>query len=56
MILFALLMGNMEWIIREFEIYRDDVEDELALLLEKEKIFWGYVERNEEPPEILPDF
>ena len=54
-ILFALLMGNSEWIIREFEIYRDDVEDDLAWLLEEEKKFWGYVERNEEPPEILPD-
>ena len=55
-ILFALLMGNSEWVIREFEIYRDDVEDDLAWLLEEEKKFWGYVERNEEPPEILPDF
>lgn len=54
-ILFALLMGNSEWVIREFEIYRDDVEDDLAWLLEEEKKFWGYVERNEEPPEILPD-
>lgn len=55
-ILFALLMGLNEWTIREFEIYRDDVEDDLAWLLEEEKKFWGYVERNEEPPEILPDF
>ena len=55
-ILSALLMGNSEWVIREFEIYRDDVEDDLAWLLEEEKKFWGYVERNEEPPEILPDF
>lgn len=56
-ILFALLMGlSGDWTLREFEIYRDDVEDELTLLLEKEKIFWDYVERNEEPPEILPDF
>ena len=54
-ILFALLMGNSEWVIREFEIYRDDVEDDLAWLLEEEKKFWGYVKRNEEPPEILPD-
>lgn len=54
-ILFSLLMGNNDWTIREFEIYRDDVEDDLACLLEEEKKFWGYVERNEEPPEILPD-
>lgn len=54
-ILFALLMGNNDWTIREFEIYRDDVEDDLVWLLEEEKKFWGYVERNEEPPEILPD-
>lgn len=55
-ILFALLMGLNEWTIREFSIYKDDVEDDLACLLEEEKKFWGYVERNEEPPEILPDF
>lgn len=55
-ILFALLMGLNEWTIREFSIYKDDVEDDLAWLLEEEKKFWGYVERNEEPPEILPDF
>lgn len=53
--LFALLMGNSEWVIREFLINRDDVEDDLAWLLAEEKKFWGYVERNEEPPEILPD-
>lgn len=55
-ILFALLMGLNEWTIREFSIYKDDVEDDLSWLLEEEKKFWGYVERNEEPPEILPDF
>lgn len=54
--LFALLMGNNDWTVREFFISRDDVEDDLAWLLAEEKKFWGYVERNEEPPEILPDF
>ena len=54
-VLFALLMGNNDWTIREFFISRDDVEDDLAWLLAEEKKFWGYVERNEEPPEILPD-
>ena len=53
--LFALLMGSNDWTIREFFIIRDDVEDDLAWLLAEEKKFWGYVERNEEPPEILPD-
>lgn len=53
--LFALLMGNSgDWTLREFLVERDDVEDDLAWLLAEEKKFWGYVERNEEPPLLLP--
>ena len=52
--LFALLMGSNDWTLREFEIQRDDVEDDLAWLLAEERKFWGYVERNEEPPLLLP--
>lgn len=53
--LFALLMGQSEWCIREFYIDREDAQEDMNWLLNEEKKFWGYVERNEEPPEILPD-
>ena len=53
-ILFALLMGDREWCIREFFVDRLDAEEDMAWLLKEETDFWGYVERNERPPEKLP--
>lgn len=53
-ILFALLMGDREWCIREFFVDKEDAEEDMAWLLKEETDFWGYVERNERPPEKLP--
>lgn len=53
-ILFALLMGDKDWTIREFYIDRIDAEEDMKWLLDEETKFWGYVERNERPPEKLP--
>ena len=53
-ILFALLMGDRDWTVREFFLDRTDAEDDLKWLLNEEETFWGYVERNERPPEKLP--
>lgn len=53
-ILFALLMGDKDWTVREFHIGRDDAEEDMEWLLEEETKFWGFVERNERPPEKLP--
>ena len=53
-ILFALLMGERDWTIREFYVDAVDAHDDMVWLLNEEKLFWGYVERNERPPEKLP--
>lgn len=53
-ILFALLMGDKDWTVREFYIDREDVEEDMKWLLDEETKFWGFVERNERPPEKLP--
>ena len=53
-ILFALLMGDRDWTVRDYYIDRNDVEEDMKWLLEEETKFWGFVERNERPPEKLP--
>lgn len=50
----ALLRGQSEIVYREYYFDRVDREEDIADLIRREEIFWGYVERNEEPPEILP--
>ena len=42
--------------IRHYPIERTDVLDDIAWIEEREKTFWGYVEHNERPPLILPEF
>lgn len=51
--LYALLMGQQRWELREYYIDRDDVSGDIDWLVDKEKAFWGYVERKEKPPLIL---
>lgn len=41
--------------IKHYFIDRCNCEDDLAYLLEAEKEFWGYVERDERPPLKLPN-
>lgn len=53
-ILFALLMGDKDWTVREFYIDREDAEEDMNWLLDEETKFWGFVDRNERPPEKLP--
>ena len=38
-----------------YKIERSDIQDDLNYLLEKEVEFWGYVQRDEMPPLILPE-
>lgn len=40
---------------KHYRLERADVLDEIEYLMEQERIFAGYVERDEEPPTILPD-
>ena len=56
-ILFALLMGQNEWVVREYRIDRTDqnVADGMEWLLKEETKFWGYVEADKRPPLILPE-
>lgn len=49
----ALYARNGDIILREYEIQRVDVEDDLAWLLKKEIDFWRCVERREMPPTPL---
>ena len=51
--LYALLMGQQRWEIREYYIDRADVNGDIDWLVDKEKAFWGYVERKEKPPLII---
>ena len=51
----ALLRGQSEIVYREYYFDRIDREEDIADLIRREEIFWGYVERDEEPPEILPN-
>ena len=47
--------GEIKSTRQTYKIERSDVQDDLDFLLEKEIEFWGYVERDECPPLILPD-
>lgn len=40
---------------KTYPIEREEVKDDLDYLLEQEIKFWGYVERDEMPPLILPE-
>lgn len=40
--------------VKHYFIERQDVEEELDMLLKKEQNFWGYVESGKRPPLILP--
>ncbi|MFQ8838141.1 MAG: lambda-exonuclease family protein [Oscillospiraceae bacterium] len=42
-----------DWSIRTRHIERASCEDDLAWLLEKAEIFWGYVQRRQMPPMVL---
>lgn len=48
--------GELEIITRHYPFYRKDLLQDLKYLYLKEKEFWGYVERKERPPLILPKF
>lgn len=60
---FAILKAQLKyrhndeiWLItKHYHIERSEVEEDIQYLAEKEKEFWGYIERNERPPLILPD-
>lgn len=60
---FAILKAQLKyrhndeiWLItKHYHIERSEVEQDIQYLAEKEKEFWGYIERNERPPLILPD-
>jgi putative phage-type endonuclease len=40
---------------RHYLINRDDVQDDIDYLMTKGAEFWGYVERDERPPLVLPE-
>ena len=46
--------GELEIITRHYLYFRKDLLDDLKYLYLKEKEFWGYVERNQRPPLLLP--
>lgn len=47
--------GEVKSTRQTYQIERSEVLDDLDYLLEKEVEFWGYVQRDECPPLILPD-
>lgn len=47
--------GEIKSTRQTYKIERSDVQDDLDFLLSEEIKFWGYVERDECPPLILPD-
>ena len=52
--LFACLYSQSgDMTLKTYEIEREDVEDDLAWLLEKESEFWGFVKRGVMPPTPL---
>lgn len=53
-IVFALLKAENFMSLKTFRINRENVKDELDYLLKKELEFWEYVEKDIEPPLILP--
>ena len=46
--------GELEIITRHYPYFRKDLLEDLKYLYLKEKEFWGYVERKERPPLLLP--
>ena len=60
---FAILKAQLKyrhndemWLVtKHYHIERSEVEEDIKYLAEKEKEFWGYIERNERPPLILPE-
>lgn len=46
--------GNVYHQIKHYKIERKDVEEDIKYLEQKEIEFWDYVERKQEPPQILP--
>ncbi len=46
--------GTTEKITREYRFNRDEMLEDIAYLVQKETEFWGYVERRERPPLVLP--
>lgn len=46
--------NEIELITRHYPYYREDVLEDLKYLYLKEKEFWGYVEKKQRPPLILP--
>lgn len=45
-----------ETVARHYPFFRKDLKEEMRYLYLKEKEFWGYVERKERPPLLLPNF
>ena len=47
--------GTFNTAMNEYRVEREDVEEEIEYLEEKEREFWRYVESRQEPPLILPE-
>lgn len=47
--------NNVLLVTKHYHIERSEVEEDIKYLAEKEKEFWGYIERGERPPLILPE-
>lgn len=47
--------GTFNAQMNEYRVEREDVEGEIEYLEEKEREFWRYVERRQEPPLVLPE-
>lgn len=47
--------GTFNAQMNEYRVEREDVEEEIEYLEEKEREFWKYVESRQEPPLILPE-
>lgn len=45
-----------ETVSRHYPFFRGDLKEDMRYLYLKEKEFWGYVERKERPPLLLPNF
>lgn len=46
--------GELNAAVRDFRVDRKDVEEDMAMLLKKEKEFWECVVNDVQPPRILP--
>ena len=47
--------GEKRTAVKHYFIEREEVQEDLDMLLEKEKKFWAYVESGRKPPLILPE-